>query len=281
MAWTKLKIAGVVGGIVLVVAGAILVTVAFIYLSRAREAAIWDPVTHIVEVVTGSSKPPSPADIKQVQSLPQTVSIRPTQFASQIDDGFFQNAGTSNLVLGVAMPASGLFGHAYGLNRTHIVNPELLPPGKYDFVVNLPNHRMEALQTALKKQFGLVANRLRRETNVLVLTVASTNAPGLKPGTKRSSQVERFFGTGTPSNGHIKYQNRNSDGIATLLEHNLEIPVSNQTELEGLYNFELETANDGEAPDLPAVNKYLLEQLGLKLTPATQTMEMLVLKKVK
>lgn len=69
-------------------------------------------------------------------------------------------------------------------NRTRIVNPEMLPPGKYDFVVNMPDHPMEAFQAEIKKQFGLVAAHEMRDTNVLVLTVANADAPRLRPNRK-------------------------------------------------------------------------------------------------
>lgn len=279
MAWTKIKIAAAVSVAALVTAGTATVTIT--YVSHAREEAIWAPIAHVVEVVTKSSKPLSPSDIKQVQLLPQTVSIRPTRFASQIDDGLFQHAGTSNLVLGVAMPAGGVLGHAYGINRTRIANPELLPPGKYDFVVHLPDHRMEGLQTAIKKQFGLVARRWKCETNVLVLTMARSNAPTLKPGSKRDSQADRFFGTGVQGNGRVNYHNRDMDSISLILEHSLGIPVINETGLDGLYDIETEPANSGETPDFRSVNQSLLDQLGLQLKPATATIEMLVLKRAK
>jgi uncharacterized protein (TIGR03435 family) len=281
MAWTKLKVATVVGVAALVGVGTATVTVHAVshYRAQAREAAAWAAIGQLVDVVTDARKSLSPSDIQHVQSLSNVVSIRRTQFASQIDDGLLQNA-EANILLGIAMPAGGLLGHAYGVSRTRLVNPEALPPGKYDFVVNLPNKRMEALQTAIKKEFGLVGRHEMRETNVLTLTKVTTNVPGLKPGTKRDSKTERYFGTGIQSNGRVKYRNRKIGDIALLLEHHLGIPVVNETDLAGLYNFELEADSDVQTPDLQAVNQSLLDQLGLQLSPATQTVEMLVVKRV-
>ncbi len=231
-------------------------------------------------VVTDPRQRLSPSDIQKVQSLSNVVSIRRTKFASQIEDGLLQNTGARVLV-GVDMPASGLLGHAYGVNRTRVINPEALPPGEFDFVVNLPNHRMEALQRAIKNEFGLTARRVTRETNVLMLTVATTNVPGLKPGTKRDTKTDRYFGTGALSNGRIQYRNRNIDDIALLLEHHLATPVVNETDMPGLYNFELEPDDGSQTLDFQTINRSLLDQLGLQLTPSTQMIEMLEVKKEK
>lgn len=281
MAWTKLKIAAVVGIAALVAAGTATVTVRVIvrYQARAREAAMWAAVAHVVDTVTDAQRRYSPADIKPVESLSNLVAIRPTQFAAEVDDGVLVG---NHLLLGLAMPANGLFGHAFGVNRTRIVNPEALPPGKYDFVVNEPDHRMNALQAVIKDKFGLEAQHVKIETNVLILSLATTNVPHLQRGTKRNSKTERFFGTGTlGDDGLVKYQNRNMDGIALILEHHLGIPVMNEADLSGLYNFELEPDNDTQPPDLQKVNQTLLDQLGLQLTPATQMIEMLEIKKTK
>jgi uncharacterized protein (TIGR03435 family) len=276
MAWTKLKTSvGVVGAVLLAVAGT--TTLSFKVIAHYREEAVWTSIKHVVDVATSSPKFISRSDVQQMQSVSKMVSIRPTQFASKIDDGFLQNTGSPTL-LGIAMPASELVARAYGINRIRIVNPETLPPGKYDFVVNVPDRQKEALQTAIKDKFGLTAIHVMRETNVLVLAVARTEAPGLHPGSRSIYQPERFFGKGTPTDGHILYHNHDLNGIAWLLEHHLGIPVINETGIKGFYNFQLD---DDLTPDLQAVNQSLLYQLGLQLTPATQMIDMLMVKRVK
>jgi uncharacterized protein (TIGR03435 family) len=300
MAWTKLKTSVVaVAAVLLAVAGT--TTLSFKVIAHYREEAVWASITHVVDVATlapqiisrshiqqGKSAPnllsdpildPLRSDIQQVQSVSNMVSIRHTQFASKIDDGFLQNTG-SPIRVGIAMPAGELFARAYGINRVRIVNPEALPPGKYDFVVNVTNRPKEALQTALKEKFGLTALHVMRETNVLLLTPTPTRAEasGWHPGSRSIYQPERFFGKGTPTDGHILYHNADVNGMAGLLEHHLGIPVINQTEIRGLYTIQLD---DDQTPDLQTANQFLLDQFGLQLTPATQTIDMLMLQKVK
>ncbi len=298
MAWTKLKTSVVVvAAVLLAVAGT--TTLSFKVIAHYREEAVWTSITHVVDVATLSPElisrshlrqgksvsnlvpdpilAPLRSDIEQAQSVSNMVSIRRTQFASKIDDGFLQNTGNP-MLLGIAMPAGELFARAYGINRVRIVNPEALPPGQYDFVVNVPNRRTEALQLAIKNKFGLTATHVACETNVLVLTVARTEAPGWQPGSRSIYLPERFFGKGTPTDGHTLYHNADLNGLAALLEHHLGIPVINQTGISGLFTIQLD---DDQTSDLQTANQFLLDQFGLQLTPATQVIDMLMVEKVK
>jgi len=279
MAWTKLKTSIVAGAVILLVAAgitALALKVMPYYRGKAQEKVVWSTIGHLVDNVT-QSKDLWRTNFESIQSVSNVVFIRPTQLAAQVNDGFLQNVNT-RVWLGVAMPMNGLFGHAYDIRRNHIANPELLPSGKYDFVVTGPDHRMEALQAALKNKFGLTAMRVMRQTNVLLLTVANTNAPGLHPKPDHGDKRARFFSTGTSNDdGHIKYCNRDMDFIVKLLERHLNTPVFDQTKLRGQYHIVL----DDDETDLDTINQSLLNQLGLQLKPDTQMMEMLQLLKVK
>ena len=89
--------------------------------------------------------------------------------------------------------------------------------------------------------------------------------------------MERYFGKGTLNNGHVKYHSRDTHGIVLLLEHHLGIPVVNKAGLKGLHHIEL----DDDQTDLESVNQSLKDQLGLQLTPDTQTIDLLMVEKAK
>jgi uncharacterized protein (TIGR03435 family) len=70
-------------------------------------------------------------------------------------------------------------------------------------------------------------------------------------------------------------------GLASEVEHALNMPVVDQTGLTNLYDMELTWGEGGWTPDPDKLKQALLDQFGFQLKPDTQTIEMLVLKKAK
>lgn len=250
MAWAKLKTAAGLALAVLLAAGATTATVKTI--SRQRENDVWAALAEAYR--TQRWAPLSP--------FTNVVALRPSKLGN--NEGF---GGDANAMVGMAMPASGLFGHAYGINRTRIANSQSLPKQRYDFVACCPNAE-EALQNEIKKQLGLVGKKEVRRTNVLVLTVANAGAPGLKPAGSDHS--------GDPSDA-LAANNMSIHDLAYGIERRLRVPVLDQTGMTNKYDIRFRWNEFSRKPD--ALQKAMREQLGLELTPTNDFIEMLVVKK--
>ena len=261
MAWSKTQTVVAIG-IGILLAGAVTTDVAVKKIAQHRDDELWARIT---QMANGGNWSP-------VETMPPTVSIRPTKFPQQFSDDFADD-GKGRMV-GLAMPASELFGHAYAVRGTRIGNPEMLPSGQYDFIVTIPDTNENAFQEAIKKRFGLVAKREPQDMDVQVLRVANPALPGLKsPGAH--PRERGFWKTGR----HTLFSDETISMLASSLEHTLGTPVVDQTGLTGHYNMDLTWNRDGEDPSLDEVKQAVLNQLGLELVPANMPIEMLVVEK--
>lgn len=261
MAWSKAKATAVATVALLLTAGT--ATVATKEVRHHREDAMWK---NIATLMTDKNNRPT-------WKLPRALSIRKSKLERRFNYQFAE-WDPNNKILGLAVPAAGVWGHAYNISRSRILNEDLLPPGKYDFISSDSPRPQKALQSAISKQFGLAAEKEMIETNVLVLSVARTDAPGLKPST------EGHWGYSV-SPGRWTFAHVPISGLALEVEHSLNVPVVDHTGLTNLYDMELIWGEDGWSPDPEKLKEALLEQFGLQLKPDTQTIEMLVLKKAK
>ena len=124
------------------------------------------------------------------------------------------------------------------------------------------------------------------ETNVLLLKLQTSHAPGLKSsqgGTRRVTfkgydagheffeyEVPELCGTNAP--------------ISTLtgyVENKLKIPVVDKTGLEGNVDFVLHYPMGSRLADQENLKTNLLNELGLELVPGREPVEMLVVKKTR
>jgi uncharacterized protein (TIGR03435 family) len=182
--------------------------------------------------------------------------------------------------MGFRASAVALLSSAYDISDNRIVDPAALPTGKYDFIVSLPDHQSEALQAEIRKKLGLVAEKEMRETPVLRLKVARRDAPGLKA----AAGPDPTRGSGSRSSGgHFTCNNQSISSLRSFLENRMKMVVIDETGLDGQYDIDLKWSEPGgyQNPDPEALKQVVLDQLGLELTPSTQSIEMLVVKKAK
>jgi uncharacterized protein (TIGR03435 family) len=195
-----------------------------------------------------------PPQVKILPSLPSTVHNR----AGERNDKW----------LAVGQSFMFLLEGAYQVVQSRLIVNAPIPEGKYDFIANLPNGNAEAGREEIKKTFGLTGRREMIETNVLILTVQSRKAAGLRrPAGQISSELK-------PDS--YSAHNQSIYGLVEYVQHALEIMVVDQTGLTG--NFDIDLKWDATPEGLKQV---LLDQLGLKLTPSRQTVEFIVVEKVK
>jgi uncharacterized protein (TIGR03435 family) len=254
MAWTKAKTAIVVGASVLLAAGTTTITVKEI---RGHRPYSWQ-----VRI----------ADWRMLDRLPQQVKIVPTIFPPS--DGYTGNngrkQGTGLSLRNTLLPA------AYGISRYRIVADTPLPEGNYDFIANLPDGNEAALRREIEKQFHLVGRTETRETDVLLLTTRSRNAPGLKSAAATGSRSSNI----NNGSGFYKCSNAPLEFLATSLEYYFELPVIDRTGIEGRFDIDLKwDERDRQHRNPEGLKQVLLDQLGLELVPGRESIDMLVVGK--
>lgn len=262
MAWTKAKIAIVAGLGVLVVGGATTVTFLKIQAYEASRNA-W---RHLGLNSHG------------VDQAPPQVQILPTRFPgqarnlAQTADG--KKWGGVNVSLGEIIFA------AYDWPAARIVFPAGQPQDRYDFIANVPQNPMKALQRELKAKLGVTGRPETQDVDVLYLRVHRSNAPGLMPAQPGASDWQ--------SAGHYVCDDRalSSDqppyqGLSRFLEEVFAKPIIDQTGLTQHFHIDLKW--DPKARNriewTQRIQQAVLDQLGLELVPGRESVEMLVVEK--
>lgn len=241
------------GVIVLLAAGTTTVTVKEIQRHKIDDSA-WD---------TGV------ADTRILDKVPHIVRIIPTKFPNV---GGWASTGSWK-VLGVGGSVKELVDIAYKGRLSRTIFPESLPEGRYDFIANLSSGNDITMQNELKKQFGIIARHEMIITNVLFLKVKNSNAPGLKSTTSKN-------GSSSANQGHLQIVNMRLASFASILESQTDVPVVDQTGLNGKFDMDLrwDSKNDSQHENL---KQALADQLGLELVPGTAPVNFLVVEKAK
>ena len=261
MAWTKAKTAIVVGVGVLLAAGTTTVTVKEIV--RYRDENLWR---------VPNFKP------NVLDKVAPQVKILPTKFHDDQRNGEWARGGRR---IGIAFPIKFIVCFAYDWLPGRMIFISGDPQKEYDYIANLPQGSMEALQRELKDELGLVGRTETRDLDVLVLKVKIPNAPGLKPP---SGTVSIWDGQGRfhCDNQRLSTPHPSSWSLAAYLEACFGMPVVDQTGLTQNFDIDL-TWNEQKRQDFnhEALKQALLDQLGLELVPDKQPIEMLVVEKAK
>jgi uncharacterized protein (TIGR03435 family) len=137
---------------------------------------------------------------------------------------------------------------------------------------------MAMLQDLLAERFKLVFHRETRTMRALVLEVARNGpkfekAEAGEPGTNTSR-----LNTGLSIDAH----NTDMDLFAQVLAREMDLPVVNHTNLEGVFNFKLHWTPDTVRPadgatEGASIFTAIQEQLGLKLRAEKAPVEILVI----
>lgn len=206
-----------------------------------------------------------------LEETPPQVVIVPTEYAPP-SGGWGQTR--SDKAIGIRMSAEFVVQAAYDwTSHSRMVWTDPMPAGQFDFIANLSTGALEALQAAVKKQWGLVAERETRQTNVVVLKVDHADAPGLKPGTTSSAPVPGQAGS-------IQFPNVPIAFLVSYLENTLQLPVVDQTGLTGKYDIQIPTIPPGQTADrMERLRSTFHDQLGLDLVTTNAAVEILVVRK--
>ena len=105
--------------------------------------------------------------------------------------------------------------------------------------------------------------------DTLLLKIENSRASGLKISKER-------YGSSTSGNGKFSLKRVPIEALASQLESVLKIPVIDQTGLTGNYDIELKWNNANTPTERAALTQVVAEQLGLKLVPSRERIEMLI-----
>jgi uncharacterized protein (TIGR03435 family) len=259
MAWTKAKTIVVIGVGILFATGITTVVVKEI---QAHKTYPWQ-----VE----------PFDFKQVDQQPPQVRILPSKAKS---DDWDRQGGPVDKMMGLGMTTEQIVLRAYAVRPMRTVDLYEHTPETYDFIANLPGGNAEALQQELKRTLGIVAHHEMLETNVLVLTVKSSHASGLKLSAN-PVKTPSF----TRTSGQISIRNGSLSRLLAMMEGQFQEPIADQTGLTNHLDIDFKWNDADQTFHYPGVLKQvkqdLMEQLGLELTPAFEPVDMLVVEKLK
>ncbi len=262
MAWSKVKTAVVVGVGVLLAVGTTTLTVKEV--SHHHEESLWDKIMR--------------SDLQDLKNAPAGVSIRPSALTREMA-GMHEGYGK---VLGVYQPFETLIARAYNVSAWRVLALSPLPTGEFDYLATTSQHQRESLQQMIKSKFGLNGRRESRETDVLELKVKRPGASGLKASSKTDGNSTSAWEIGSLHrvNGPISF-------LTYDLENCLQVPVIDRTGLGGRFDYDLkwddeikwDSAGRKHFSNPDGLKKALLEQLGLELVPARESLEVLVVTK--
>ena len=257
MAWTKMKAVIITSAVVLLAAGTTTITVKEIQEHRTYP---WQGQEGVI----------NSNDLNQ----PPQVKIVPSRFHKP---GLY----TGDKLLGKGLPVQTVIANAYGYaTSARAVFSVKLPAGLYDYIACLLGGEAAnemALQSAVKRKFGVAGKTETRETDVWVLKVKHPNVPNLKLNQKDGDRGNGFFPDA--KTGKFRGWNEQMPGVAASLEYLANTPIIDETGLTNRFDFDLNCQQtDVENKNWDSVN-LALDKLGLELVPTNMPIEMLVVEK--
>jgi uncharacterized protein (TIGR03435 family) len=272
MAWSKAKTVIVVCAGLLLAGGTAGVAVKAIESSR-QEAAYEFLFAH-----------PDASSMPQLVQLAPAIIIRPTKYPNG-GSGYWTPIDKGSRGLFVNASMDDLLAWAYGGDQTRQVLPDALPRGGFDYLNTMPQPN-DAIREQLKKQFGLVAHKEMRPTDVLLLVASDPSR--LQSFRTKGGQFACYI-MGMGDNKQIQYYTNAPLSLlaAQVVQAYFQKPCIDKTDPKAKYDFtiqwEVPQGLDRQAriEALRPVMKDRLNHLGLDLVPTNIPVETLVAEKAK
>lgn len=266
MAWTKAKMAVVVGVGVLLTVTTMVVTTTIIRNFHTPSG------NTIYEQIWAN---PNSDSISLLEKAPPALIIRPTRYPTR-GGGLWTDGGKGFWVNG---NVKSLVGIAYNWSLVRAVFPDSMPTGNYDVMESLPNgQNAAAFKAEIQKQFGLVAHTEIRDVEVFYVKVK--NLGKLQSHVSTGGQPAAYM-TGDSKVQNYFFKNKPLKDLAGCFESRFEKPFVDRTGLGGLYNFTFQWKSRMSPEALRQSLLKHFDQFGLELVPGREPIEMLVVEKVK
>jgi uncharacterized protein (TIGR03435 family) len=263
MAWTKAKITAATVMSVLLAAGT---TTAVVHHIKGQEGNASDKSWRFPNI--GSDT---------VAKLPPMVKILPTKF---LFSGNLSQASDpdSDKFVGINQPVVNILSAAYNWPQARMIFADPAPPGKYDFITTLAQGSREALKQELKNKLGLVGRTELKDEDVMLLKVRNANAPGVHPPAQGGYSYLNHNGNKI----EIKWANEPLSKITGFLEGGSPMPIIDQMGATKRCSIDIKWVEPSvQDVEHKALQKVLLDQLGLELVPTNMPVEMLVVEKAR
>ena len=222
------------------------------------------------------------ADARALKQAPGVLVLRPTRFPGMTRRG----DSDGNKYVGQNVPLKWLFALAYEFGTyesgwgTRVILPANAPNEMFDLLLTTPDDPKGALRKELQKRFGWVAHREMRLTDVLVLETNGPSGPNPKMSTVGAGNTNRIEDTVTVQPGGLVARSQSAAGLASLLEDLLAVHVIDRTGLTQRFDVTLQWKILGNAELSRAqFMQSLPGQLGLKVTPRREPLELLIVEK--
>jgi uncharacterized protein (TIGR03435 family) len=221
------------------------------------------------------------SDYREFQKVPgNLLVVRPTRFSlpshGTIFSSYTRSPSGQYVVrqMGRNVSLERVMALAYQCNPSQIIPPATKPPGHFDFLVTVPDPSRERFKAAIQKKLGYTAHWESRNTKVLLLETRTPQAPGLKVSTARNGNISF-------NNGKYEFTHAGLGSLMGFFEQYLEQPVLDRTGLTNFYDYSIEMDWPVPGgPDQKTVEK-ILKDLGLKLEPGNESVQMLVVETVR
>jgi uncharacterized protein (TIGR03435 family) len=176
--------------------------------------------------------------------------------------------------MGRNVPLERVIATAYQCNLSQIVPPPAEPPGNFDFLTTIPDKNQDRFKAAIREKLGYTAHWETRNTDVLLLENRTPDSPSLKVSTAGNANISY-------KNGKYEFTHARLGSVMGFLESSLKQPVLDRTGLTNYYDFSVEMGWRGPGgPDQKTTEK-ILDDLGLKLEPGNESVQMLVVEKAR
>ena len=173
---------------------------------------------------------------------------------------------------------------AYGVQRAQVIGPGLLTSEKYDITAKTDEPATEAqmkemMQGLLTERFGLAFHREKRELKSYALMVAKTG-PKMREAMPEEVPDRRNSAMGTVARATTMQE------FADFLGGPVEKPVIDKTGLPGRWDFAFDFTKylvdqpKGLDDYLLVLNETLQGEVGLRLVPEKDVVEVMVVDKV-
>ncbi|MGD0410452.1 MAG: TIGR03435 family protein [Verrucomicrobiota bacterium] len=220
---------------------------------------------------------------QELGALPPTFILRPTHFANFRGggggggSGGATSAGREMQILFRDISFARLMAMAFGGDVSRVDSPPGAPTGGFDLLMTGPEATKEKLQAEIKRQLGYVAHVESRPTDVLLLSLIQTNAPGLQPSMAETGNIGAGGRSGAGV-GSIAISSRHGSvsSVVRMLQPHFHQPILDRTGLTGSYDISFNVAWEAGRPQSNAISQALTTQLGLALAPGSEPMDHLI-----
>jgi uncharacterized protein (TIGR03435 family) len=223
-------------------------------------------------------------DERSLRSAPAGMFfVRPTHFPFLKEKGILRARASSSTnnevwVMGRNAPLRDVIAAGYNWDQARVMLPADAPAGRFDFLMTGTSQQLTQFQKTIRRQFGYVAQKESRDTDVLALKIVNPALPALTINHTDGQGLINF------RNQKLYFTHLPPRVLINVFGRFLELPVVDKTGLTNSYDFTIDwNAKADQSFQQGTLTRDKLEQvvgtLGFKLEPDTAPLEVLVVKK--